>query len=746
MAIAAKIIGHILVDPVPGRPTRMARKRRILVAGAVGLALAASKAGAQDRSWLNLSLPPEVRADLALQAMTLDEKIRIVHGSFGFSFQGKPKPEGALGSAGYVPGVPRLGIPALQESDAGLGVANPEQTRAGDEATPLPSGLSIAATFDPALAERAGAMIGAEARAKGFNVLLAGGANLAREPRNGRNFEYAGEDPLLAGMMVGAAIRGIQQNRIISTVKHFALNDQETGRESHSANIAEAAARESDLLAFEIAIEQGKPHAVMCAYNKVNGTYACENDFLLNQVLKRDWKYPGFVMSDWGAVHSTEQAALAGLDQESGENLDRLVYFDAPLRAAVEAGRVSPARLDDMVRRILRAMFASGVIDDPPQTGGAIDYTAHAELAHAIAEQGLVLLRNKHALLPLAKNLKHILVVGSHADKGVLSGGGSSQVIPVGGIAVPGLGPKEFPGPMVYDPSAPLAAIAAEAGGAEVDYLDGGNVEAAARAVRGADAVIVFAHQWMAEMRDAENLSLPDDQDRLIAALAAANPRTIVVLETGGPVKMPWLSHVPAVIAAWYPGARGAEAIAGVLFGRVNPSGRLPVTFPQDEAQLPRPHVSAGAEVNYFEGAEVGYKWFDRRRPPPLFPFGHGLSYTTFALRHLAATFAGPVLTVSLQATNTGAREGIATPQIYLRCPGIDGLALRLVGWSRLKLAPGETRRATIAVDPRLMARFDAAADAWRISARHCILAAGASARDLPLTTKVTLPATWMPP
>jgi len=703
---------------------------------------------AQDpaRPWLDPALPPDARADLVVRAMTLDEKIALVHGSFGFPFQGKPKPDGALGSAGYVPGVPRLGIPPLQESDAGLGVANPEGTRVGDQATPLPSGLATAATFDPALAERAGAMIGAEARAKGFNVLLAGGGNLAREPRNGRNFEYVSEDPLLTGIIAGAAIRGIQSNRIISTTKHFALNAQETGRQMHSADIDEAAARESDLLAFQIAIEQGRPHAVMCAYNKVNGVYACESDFLLNQVLKRDWSYPGFVMSDWGAVHSTEQAALAGLDQESGENLDARVYFAEPLKAAVEAGRVPQARLDDMVRRILRAMFAAGVVDDPPQPGGPIDRAAHADLAQAVAEQGLVLLRNENDALPLGKGLKRILLVGSHADRGVLSGGGSSQVVPFGGIAVPGLGPEGFPGPMVYDPSPPLRAIAAEAGGAQVDYLDGTDVAAAGAAARGADAVVVFAHQWMAEMRDAESLSLPDGQDRLIAALADANPRTIVVLETGGPVKMPWLARTPAVIAAWYPGARGAEAIAGVLFGRVNPSGRLPITFPIDEAQLPRPQISAGADVDYFEGADVGYKWFDRRGLAPLYPFGHGLSYTTYSFGRLTAAVAGSTATVDLEVTNTGPRSGIATPQIYLRCPGESGFALRLVAWSRLTLAPGAMGRATMTVDPRLLARFDTAARAWRITAGRCTLEAGFNARDLPLKTEVTLEAALVRP
>jgi len=279
-----------------------------------------------------------------------------------------------------------------------------------------------------------------------------------------------------------------------------------------------------------------------------------------------------------------------------------------------------------------------------------------------------------------------------------------------------------------------------------VDFLDGTDVAAAAHAARGADAVVVFAHQWMAEMHDAENLSLPDDQDQLITALGAANPRTIVVLETGGPVKMPWLDRTPAVIAAWYPGARGAEAIAGVLFGWVNPSGRLPMTFPVDETQLPRPQISAGADVDYVEGADVGYRWFDRRGLTPLYPFGYGLSYTTYSFGRLTAGVEGSTVTVDLEVTNTGGRDGIATPQIYLRCPGDAGFALRLVGWSRLKLNPGATRHVAVTVDPRLLARFDGAAKAWRIAPARCTISAGANARDLALTSEVNLEAALMRP
>jgi beta-glucosidase len=728
--------------------------------------LTTAQVGAKDlrsqvpRPWLDSTLPSEIRAALVLDAMTLDEKISLVHGHVAFPFNGKPKPNNAIGSAGYVEGVPRLGIPALQESDAGLGVANPHNVRPGDVATPFPSGLAMAATFDATLVERAAAMIGAEARAKGFNVLLAGGANLARDPRNGRNFEYVSEDPLLTGMIAGAAIRGIQSNRLISTIKHYALNSQETARTVLSANIDPAAAREADLFAFQIGIEQGHPHAVMCAYNRVNGTHSCENDFLLNEVLKRDWAYPGFVMSDWGAVHSTEKAALAGLDQESGEEMDSEIRFGTALAQAINTGSVPLERLNDMVRRILRAMFASGIVDDPPNPDGLIDYELHARMAQAVAEHGLVLLRNRDGTLPLSKGLRRIVVIGSHADKGVLSGGGSSQVIPVGGMAVPNLGPAEFPGPLVYDPSSPLRAIEAKAGGALIEYTEGDDISRAVQMASGADAVIIFAHQWMAEMRDAPDLSLPHAQDQLIAAIAATNDHTVVVLETGGPVRMPWLPLSAVVIQAWYPGARGGEAVARVLFGEVNPSGRLPITFPADESQLPRPKVPGigtsnanrgdvaerGTVLNYFEGAQVGYKWFDGNGAEPLYPFGFGLSYTAFDHTGLTATAQGPGITVTLDVKNVGSRQGADVPQFYVRCPEDPAIPIRFVGWSRVLLDPGETRRVTLTIDPRLLAHFDVAANEWEIVGGRCIIEAGSNARDLPLKAEVILAAARLKP
>jgi beta-glucosidase len=449
------------------------RLRGAMLAAVSGAALATSASAEGGKS-------PDQRAAETVAAMTLDEKLTLVHGYFGASLKGAPPPlnatppKEALGAAGYVPGVPRLGVPALQESDASLGVANGNHLRPGDQATALPSGLATASTWNPELARKGGEMIGEEAHAKGFNVLLAGGVNLARDPRNGRNFEYLGEDALLAGVMAGESIAGIQSRKVISTVKHFAVNDQETGRMTLSAQIDEKSMRETDLLAFQIAIERGQPGSVMCAYNRINGDYACEHDFLLNKVLKGDWGYPGWVMSDWGGVHSTVKAALGGLDQQSAHTFDREDYFGAPLKAAVESGQVPMARLDDMAGRILRSMYAVGVVDHPP-VKREIDKAAHAAVAQKVAEEGAVLLKNEGGLLPLAAGAKSIAVIGAHADVGVLSGAGASQVISYGGSALelPGSGPMGGLFKTVYHASSPLKAIQAAAPGAKVSFSGG---------------------------------------------------------------------------------------------------------------------------------------------------------------------------------------------------------------------------------------------------------------------------------
>jgi len=704
--------------------------------------------------WMNTKLSPDERAALLEKELTLDERIGLVHGPMSMPIFGIKKPEGAIGSAGYIPGVPRLGVPALQESDASLGVTNPLGVRPGDGATALPSGLALAATFNAKLAYDGGAVVGREARAKGFNVQLAGGVNLARDPRNGRNFEYLGEDPWLAGNLAGASIKGIQDQGIVSTVKHFSLNGQETSRHFANSVIDVAAHRESDLLAFQIAIEKGQPGSVMCAYNLVNGDYSCGNDHLLNGVLKRDWGYKGWVMSDWGAVHATDYI-LKGLDQQSGEQLDAKVWFGEPLKAAVEKGEVPAARLSDASRRILRSMFAAGLFDKPVTPDGTIDYEANAEVARAAAAEGVVLLKNREGLLPLAKTARTIAVIGGHADAGVLSGGGSSQVVPPGGAkrVVP-LGGEGMMGPFrsqYFNGSSPLTAIRKLAPDAKVAFDDGRYVSAAVAAAKMADVVVVFGNQWMGEGEDAADLSLPDGQDALISAVAAANPNTIVVLQTGGPVAMPWLDQAGAVVEAWYSGAKGGEAIADVLFGVVAPSGRLPMTFPASIDQYPRARLpglglaeKTQFDVAYSEGADVGYRRFARTGDRPLFPFGYGLSYTKFAYANLKVT-GGETLTVSFDVSNIGQRPGKDAPQVYLT--GAAGKATqRLIGFDKIALAPGETRRVTLIADPRLLGAFDAKANRWSLTGGDYQVAVGASSADLALKGSARVKARTLKP
>jgi beta-glucosidase len=694
---------------------------------------------------MDRSLSPDRRAELIVAAMTDDEKFRLIRADFGMKSEKGPGPADALGGAGFVPAFPRLGLPALNETDAGLGV-----TRAGSDglgAISLPAGLATAASFDPAVAHAGGRMIGGEARGKGYGVILAGGVNLVRDPRNGRNFEYAGEDPILAGTMVGAAVKGIQERKVVATVKHFAMNDLESGRNTLSADIDPVALRESDLLAFQLAIARGDPGSVMSAYNRVNGTYSGEHDWLLNQVLKQEWGFKGWVMSDWGGVHSAAKAALAGLDQESaGEVFDSEVFFDKPLREAYASGTFPKSRLDDMVHRIFRSLFAHGVIDEPMKPT-KVPYDTDRVVARDTLEAGAVLLRNEGGLLPLQRKGQSIAVIGGHADKGVLAGGGSSAVSDVAGDPVPGLQPTAWPGPVKYHASAPLTFLGKLAGG-KVSFDPGNDPAAAAKAAAAADVAVVFVTKWAAESFDTPDLALPDGQDALIAAVARANPKTIVVLETNGPVKMPWLDQVGAVMEAWYPGSAGGEAIARLLYGVTAPSGRLPLSWPKDESQLPRATIQGAGlyskekpadNVDYnIEGADVGYRWFEKTHREALFAFGHGLTYTSFAYSDFTVDkdAAGhPVAHVTVK--NTGKLAGADVPQIYVGAPG--GATRRLAGWNKVKLAPGDSRRVDIPLEPLALARYDDAGKRWRIAAGTYAVKLGRSATDFAGEASVTL-------
>ncbi len=551
---------------------------------------------------------------------------------------------------------------------------------------------------------------------------IGGGVDLIREPRNGRNFEYAGEDPILAGIMVGQLMKGLQAQQVMGDIKHYAFNDQETGRNILNVILDKRSMRETDLLAFQIAVKIAQPAGVMCAYNKVNGDYSCENDYLLNQVLKKEWGFQGWVLSDWGGTHSTTKAALAGLDQEMPG--DR--FFGAPLEKAVDSREVPEARLNDMVHRILRSMFACGVIDNPP-VRSVVDPFQGLEDAQHIAEESIVLLKNESGLLPLnATRAESIALIGSHADVGVLSGGGSAQVDPPGGDAV--TRHKGVAGWMqpVWFPSSPLKYIRAQAPQATVQFNDGTDMAAAAKLARDSQVAIVFVNQFMSEGRDAASLTLPDNQDALVSAVAAANPRTIVVIESGGPVAMPWIENVKGVIEAWYPGIGGAQALAAILFGGVNPSAKLPVTFAQSDADLPHPQVPGidlkpanrppPFDVNYTEGLQVGYKWFEAEHKQPLFPFGYGLSYTTFTYSDLAAD--GNHRTVRFNVKNTGKRAGTEVAQVYVMLPSAAGEPFkRLAAWERVPLKPGESKMVTLPLDPLYLSIFNAQKDSWELLA-----------------------------
>ena len=699
---------------------------------------------AQD--WTDRSLSADERASRLVRAMTEAEKLTVVTGYFGtqWSMNDYRFPEARLQSAGLVRGVPRLGLTPQWQSDAGSGVATQGEPPAALERTLLPSGILTASTWDPSVAEQSGRRLGSEARASGFNVMLAGGVNLMREPGNGRNFEYGGEDPLLAGTLVGAYVRGIQANHIVATVKHFALNDQETARRSINVLIDEGAARLSDLLAFQIAIEQGEPGSVMCSYNLINGVHACQNDWLLNHVLKQQWGFPGYVMSDWGAQHDTVLDANHGLDQETGVQKHGEYQWLDKLAGAIQRGAVSAARLDDMVRRIVRTLIAKGAIDEPVSPA-PIDFAAHAKVSQAAAEAGIVLLKNS-GVLPLARAKMSIVVIGGHADRGVLSGGGSAQVYAPGGNAVRGLGPQHWPGPEVYAPSSPLEALRAELPDAAISWQDGADRAAAAAAAAHADIALVFATQWTAESLDFP-LTLPNEQDALIDAVAHANRHTIVILETGGPVLMPWLERVAGVVEAWYPGSAGGPAIARVLSGAVNPSGHLPVSFPRKLEQLPRSSIAGkGAaedyvvDVRYDEGAAVGYRWYDKNHSEPLFPFGHGLSYTSFAREALAARAEQGEVKVNFRVRNTGKHAGKDVALVFVApvAGGWDS-PKHLAAFAKTELAAGASRDVSVTLEPRLLAAWDPAAAGFHIAAGQYRVTLAGSARDAGQSVVISL-------
>ncbi|WCI07948.1 glycoside hydrolase family 3 C-terminal domain-containing protein [Arthrobacter sp. OVS8] len=552
-------------------------------------------------------------------------------------------------------------------------------------------------------------------------------------------------------------MKGIQGEQVISTVKHFSLNCNETNRHWLDAIIDPAAHRESDLLAFEIAIERARPGSVMTGYNKINGSYAGGNETLLQGILKGAWGFPGWVMSDWGATPSWD-FALRGQDQESGVQIDVMMWgqetFTGPLREAYAAGEFPKERLSEMVQRILYAVFDVGI--DRWEGTPDVDLAAHADIALETARQGTVLLKND-GVLPLdalsgSGGPLKIAVIGGHAQLGVPIGAGSSAVVPPGGYAeshtIGGTGIMGSMRNLYLLPSSPLAELQKLLPGAAIEYDPGMSPAEAALLARRSDVAVVFGIRVEGEGYDNADLSLPWGQDAVIEAVADANPATVVVLETGNPVAMPWLGKVRAVLAAWYPGQCGGQAIAEILVGVTNPSGKLPLTFPAGLDQTPRQDLpglgtpwGTPTTIHYNEGSDVGYRWFARTGQRPLFPFGHGLSYTRFDYAGLTVSDRGGVR-ANFTVTNSGPRRGADVPQLYL-LEDPAGARMRLLGFERVDLDAGESRTVSLDVDPRLLASYDTERGQWHTPGGSYRVALGHAAGNYALEADVSLAESW---
>ncbi|MCW3161699.1 glycoside hydrolase family 3 protein [Chryseobacterium oryctis] len=574
---------------------------------------------------------PDQRAKETEQKMTDDERFSLITSLVGYvPSLGIPKdsriPDDISMSAGYTPGIPRLGIPNIQSTDASMGVTNPGYRPDDKGATAMPSSILLGASFNQDLAYQSGIAIAKEAKSRGFNVLLAGGINLIRDPRNGRNYEYYSEDPYATALFGASAVNGIQSQNVVSTLKHYSLNNNEVNRHWLNAVIDPAAHRESDLLSFQLAIEKSNPGSIMSGYNKINGEYASGNDYLLNEVLRKDWGYKGWVMSDWGAVPGWDYA-LKGLDQESGIQLDVMQWgaeaFTDSLKNAYKKGIFPKARLSEMVQRILRSLYAVGA--DYWKEKPVVDMEKHNEIALNAARQGIVMLKNDK-ILPIAtdKPLK-IAVIGGFAQLGIPCGTGSGSVMPEAGYAakinIGGPGIMGGGRTLYLLPNSPLEELKKLLPNATIDYDPGYTIAESKILAKRSDLVIVFGVRVEGEGFDMPDLSLPWGQDELIKELSTVNPNTIVVLETGNPSSMPWRNNVKGIVQAWFSGQAGGTAIAEILTGKTNPSGRLPITFPEDLNQTPRPTIpeigtpwGTPTTIVYNEGSDVGYRWFAKKK------------------------------------------------------------------------------------------------------------------------------------
>ncbi|MEQ7123663.1 glycoside hydrolase family 3 C-terminal domain-containing protein [Actinopolymorpha sp. B11F2] len=673
-----------------------------------------------DRPWLDSSLPIGQRVELLLSRLTLEEKTQQMYGV------GRPR---GVHSVGYVPGVPRLGIPPLQLADGPLGVKDscfgeiyPDNCKLGPS-TALPATVSLAASFDPDLAYAYGRMIGEEARARGVDVLYGPAMNIVRVAQGGRNFEYFSEDPYLTGHLAAAWSRGLQSQDVAAQLKHYALNNQELDRHSTTSNVDEQTMREIYLPAWQIAATDGQAYSVMCANNMVNGVHNCENAYLIREILEGEWGFDGVVGSDYAATTSAIGSVNGGLDQSfTGREWGK--WYDQ-LAELVRQGEVSEALIDERVRRILTMRFRLKMFDADRVPARPVAVERNGAFSRTVAEQGAVLLKNDRSVLPLdASSLRSIAVIGDYAAVAHPGGGGSSRVVP-------------------YYTVSPLKGIRDRVSDdVQVTTTTGGDLDQAAEVARDADVAVVIAHADQREGEDRADIDLPGDQDQLIERVHAANPRTVVVLNTGGAVRMPWVSDVHALLQMWYPGEENGNALAALLFGDADPSGRLPVTFPvnleQDCCHSPPRYPHTDGAYEYSEQLQVGYRWYDAQRIEPLFPFGFGLSYTTFDYADLEVTptsvTPGRAVKVSLQVTNTGPRAGTATPQVYLGFPDtVSQPPRRLVATEKVRLAPGQSERVTMTLPASALSYWNTAAHNWDVAPGTYTVFAGASSRDLPL-------------
>lgn len=654
--------------------------------------------------WTNATLSAGQRAVLLVNAMSYSELATMVAGTSG-------------SYVGNIPVNTRLGIPALNLQDGPAGIGD-----GANNVTAFPAPITIAASWDVALSRQFGVMLGAEARGKGVSVLLAPMMNIARAYQAGRNFEGFGEEPRLSGAMAAAEIQGIQSQGVVATAKHFVCNDQETQRTLVSSDVDERTRQEIYYLPFRESVRAGVG-AVMASYNRVNSRYACESE-ALNATLKKLWGFNGFVMSDWGANFSTVAGANDGLDMDmySGG------FAGGPLANAILSGNVPSSEVNGMAQRTLISMFQTGLFDNPitGSLNSNVTGTVHAQFARDAAAQGTVLLRNHGGLLPLNPSSLHsIAVIGSVASAAPISTGAGSA-----GVNLP------------YNIS-PLAGISSRAGGGiAVSYSqgDGASISQAALVASNSDVAIVCVGQQTSEGSDRSSLSLPNGQDALVSAVAAANPHTIVVIYSSSATLMPWANQVAAILCAWYPGQENGNALAQVLFGDVNPSGKLTVTIPAAPSQVPAstPAQFPGllGHVSYSEGLQVGHRWYDANNIVPLFPFGFGLSYTTFGYSNLAVSAVSPAgqVQVGFDLTNTGTRAGSEVAEIYLGLPAAAGEPPKLLkGFQKLALAPGQTQHAAFSLGWEDLANWDATARGWIVTPGTFQVMIGASSRDIRL-------------